>query len=453
MLIVVATAEFLTTFMVSSINIALRAIDDEWHVSAVTLSWISMAYILTVAAFIMPAGRLADLTGRRRFFGLGMVGFTVLTFVSAFAPSSSVLIALRLLTGAATAMLYACTAALITVAYPPEKRGRGLGVQVAGVYLGFTLGPLLGGIIIDSLGWRWVFIFVGALGAINSLLSWWGLRGVEWREPKRARFDVTGSFAWALALIALLIGLSLLPETLGWVLVAAGACGIAGFLRWETRAQDPILNLGLFRESRVFAYSNAATFIGYAGTTAMTFLLSLYLQYNMGLTARQAGVMFVAGSIVQTVFSPIAGRLADRAQARFVAAAGLVFCVLGLGGLAFLGSATAYWYVVLMMCVQGLGFAFFSSPIMHAIMGSVDRRYAGAASATVATMRMTGQNISMGLATVLLSVFVGRHAIDRVADLPNLLTSIRVTFVILAVLCVFGAGAALVGPRREQGGA
>jgi MFS family permease len=199
----------------------------------------------------------------------------------------------------------------------------------------------------------------------------------------------------------------------------------------------------------VFVYSNAAIFASYAATYAVTFMMSLYLQYNLGLTAKMAGYLLVTAAAVQTVFSPAAGRLADRTPARFVAAAGMAVCVLGLGALAFLGSATAHWYIVAALGVQGLGFAFFSSPIMHAIMSTVDRRYAGVASATVSTMRMTGQNISQGLATLLLSVFVGRHSIET-ADYPNLLTSVRVIFAIMAALCIFGVGAALVGPRKEE---
>jgi EmrB/QacA subfamily drug resistance transporter len=448
-LLVVAAAEFLTTFMVSSVNIALPAIDDEWHVSAVTLSWISLAYILAAAALLMPAGRLADLKGRKRLFVAGMIVFTIFSFASVFAPSASVLILFRVLQGVGTAMLYACTVAMVALAYPPETRGQAIGIQVASVYLGLTGGPLLGGVIIDNLGWRFLFLIVGALGVVVCLFAGWGLRGVEWREPKRARFDVPGAIAWAVALTMLLIGFSLLPEVLGWVLIAAGAGGITGFLWWETRAPDPMLNVALLRGNRVFAYSNAAIFINYAATFAPTFLMSLYLQYNKGLTAQDAGLLLVTGTVVQTVFSPVAGRLADRIQARFLAAAGMALSVLGLGAFVFLGAATAYWYIITTLCVLGLGLAFFCTPIMHVIMGSVDRSQAGVASATIATMRMTGQNISQGLATLLLSIFVGRHSIEAV-DYPNLLTSIRVTFAIMAVLCIFGVGASLVGPRRAK---
>jgi EmrB/QacA subfamily drug resistance transporter len=452
MVLLVATAAgFLSTFMVSAVNIALPVIEQEWHVSAVTLSWISLAYVLTGAALLMPAGRLADLYGRKRFFILGMIAFTVFTFAAVFAPSAPVLILIRLLQGLSTAMLFSCTVAMVTLAYPPESRGRALGLQVAGVYLGLTLGPLLGGVIIERLGWRYVFVFVGVLAALDCILAVWWLKGIEWRETKRARFDIAGSLAWAGSLVVLLVGFSLLPGALGWVLIAVGAAGIGSFIWWETRVPDPVLDVDLFRKNRVFAYSNAATFINYAATAAMTFLMSLYLQYNRGLTAEMAGLVIVCNAAVQSLFSPVAGRVADRRPARYVASAGMAVCVIGLGSLVFLGENTPYWYIITMLSILGLGFAFFSTPIIHSIMGSVHRRYTGVASATIATLRMTGQNISLGIATLVLAVVVGPHEIGP-EDYSNLLASIRITFAIFTVLCIFGTAASLVGPRKEEGG-
>jgi EmrB/QacA subfamily drug resistance transporter len=448
-LVVVATAEFLTTFMATAVIVAIPAIDKQWGISTVTQSWLTLGLILAVAALLMPVGKLADLFGRKRMFVSGMVAFAVIATASAFAPSASVLIMFRLLLGASTAMLYACTTALASLAYPLEKRGWALGVMVTGTYLGLTTGPVLGGVITGALGWRWVFVFTGIFAAINALLSWWGMRGIEWREPKEGHFDIMGSLLWAVALTTLLVGLSLLPGVLGGALIMVGVVGVTAFAWWETRASEPILNLDLFRESRVFTFSNVAVFINYAAVFAVTFVLSTYLQYNRGLSGEQAGLVLIATPIVQTIFAVVAGRLADRVQARLLAAAGMAVCVVGLGSLAFLGRDTAYWYIGLMLGVLGLGFAFFSTPIMHSVMGSVERRYSSVASATIATMRMTGQNVSMGIVTVVLAVVVGRKAIE-VADHANLLTSVRLIFAILAGLCVLGVAAALVGPRKSE---
>jgi EmrB/QacA subfamily drug resistance transporter len=450
-LIVTTLAGFLSTFMASSINIALPLIESEFHASAVALSWIPLAYILAAGAVLMPVGRISDLYGRMRIFVWGLMVFTVVAFASAFSPSVLVLIVLRGIQGLGAALVFATFTALIILAYPPETRGRALGLNVAGVYLGLTLGPVLGGIIIHNIGWRGLFYIVSGLGVINWALPVWKLRGVDWREPKRARFDVLGSVMYALALSSLLLGFSWLPGLLGVLLIVVGAAGLSAFLWWETRAADPVLNVDLLRHNRVFAYSNVATFINYAATFAMTFLMSLYLQYTRGLNPQTAGFVLVAGTFVQAAFSPVAGRLADRVQARLVASAGMALCVLGLLALVFLSETTPYWYIITVLCVLGLGFAFFSSPIMSAVMGSVEKRFVGVASATVSTMRLAGQNISLGVATLVLAIVVGRHAIGP-GDYVHLLTSVRICFAIFTALCVLGVGAALVGPRREKAG-
>ena len=150
---------------------------------------------------------------------------------------------------------------------------------------------------------------------------------------------------------------------------------------------------------------------------------------------------------MQATLSPAAGRLADRVRPRYVATAGMALCVPGLLALGFLGDSTPYWYVITMLCLLGLGFAFFSSPITHAVMGSVEKRQVGVASATLAAMRLVGQNLSLGIATLVLAVEVGRQAIQP-SDDPQLLASVRISFFIFAALCVVGVAASIVGPRR-----
>jgi MFS family permease len=282
---------FLVTFMASSINIALPLIEEEFHVSAVTLSWISLSYILVAGATLLPVGRIADLYGRVRIFIVSMVILTVIAFASAFAPSAAILIALRAVHGVGLAMGAATSIALVILAYPPESRGKALGLSVAGVYLGLTLGPVLGGLIVHNLGWRALFLVVGALGLVNVGLPLWKLRHVEWREPKTARFDILGSVVYAVSLTAVLLGFSLLPALFGAVSIAAGIGGLAVFLWWETRAADPLLHIDLFRRSRVFAFSNIAALIGYSATSTMLFLMSLYLPNTTGGSTRRRPVL------------------------------------------------------------------------------------------------------------------------------------------------------------------
>lgn len=446
-LLVVTTAGFLTTFMASALNVALPEIEAELKFNAVTLGWVQLAYILGAVAVLMPMGRLADAYGRKRLFLVGTSAFSILVLAASLAPTDETLIALRLLQGFSTGVLFACTTAMVTLAYPLEVRGRALGLQVAGVYLGLTLGPVLGGLITGALGWRYIFVVVGAVGVIDTLVVLWRLAGVEWRESRPASFDIRGSVVWAMALSVLLIGFSLIPGATGWVMIAAGAAGLVGFVLLETKTSDPVLNIDLFKRSRVFAFASMATFINYAATYALTFLMGLYLRYNKGLGPEAAALVLITMAVAQTAVSPISGRLSDRVPARYVATAGMTVCVVGLAAFIFLGADSPYWFIIPTLFVLGVGFGFFATPIIHTIMGSVDRRYTGIASANIGTMRLTGQSMSIGLATLVFAVVLGPTPVDQ--DLPDLLKAVRITFAIFTALCMIGVAASLVGPRKD----
>ena len=443
---------FIITFMSSGINVGLTKINEDFHVSAVFLSWISLSMVLVSAAVLLPFGRLADVYGRMRFLVAGMIIFSVASFASALAPSANVLLALRMLTGISLAIGSATAPALVILAYPLETRGRALGWSVAGVYLGITLGPVLGGFIFEAVGWRNFFYILGAVNLVNVILPVWKLRRFEWREPKKGRFDLVGSVVYAIGLVALLLGFSLLPSITGALAFAGGLVALAGFLWWETHANDPLLPVTLLRHNRVFAFSNGAVFVNYAATAAMSLLMSYYLLINRGLSPGMTGLVLAAGSFVQALFSPVAGRLADRVPARYVASAGMGLTVLGLLALIFLGPATPYWYIILFLCILQIGFAFFSTPITYSIMGSVDKSRVGIASATISAVRQAGMNLSLGLATMLIAIYVGSVKIQP-ENYPQLrgplLTTIRVSFVIFTALCVLGIAASLVGPKRE----
>jgi MFS family permease len=446
---------FIVTFMASGINVGLTAMNDDFHVSAVYLNWISLSMVLVSAAVLLPFGRLADVYGRMRFFIMGMLIFSVASFASALAPSAGVLLALRMLTGVSLAIGSVTAPALVILAYPLESRGRALGWNVAGVYLGITLGPVLGGLMFDPAGpgWRSFFYILALVNLVNVILPIWKLRHLEWREPLKGPFDVAGSLLYAIGLVLLLVGFSLLPGLSGVVSLALGVAVLAGFLWWESRAADPLLPVKLLRRNRVFAFSNGALFVNYAATAAMSLLMSYYLIIERGLPQRAAGLVLAAGSLVQAISSPVAGRLADRFAARYVASTGMGLCVVALFALIFLGPDTSYWYIIVALCVLGLGFALFSTPITYTIMGSVDKEYVGVASATVAAVRQAGMNLSYGVATMLIAIFIGSIRLEP-ENYPQvrepLLTTIWVGFTIFTVLCAIGIVASLVGPRKGE---
>jgi MFS family permease len=447
LLVAITLGGFLGAFAVSATNIALPLIQSEFGLSAAGLSWIPLAYVLATAAALMPMGRIADMSGHKRSLVWGLRAFTILMLATALAPSAGALMGLRAAQGIAGAVVITSSTAILTLAYPPEERGRVLGLFAAGPYLGLMLGPVIGGIIVQNGGWRVLFLAAGTLSAANCLIPIWGLSGMEWRVPRRYPFDSLGAVLHAASLPSLLLGFTLMPTGRGTILMVAGLLGISAFLWWETRAADPLLNLRLFQHNRVLGFSNLAALVNYAATAGVVFLMSLYLQYTRGLSPQSAGLVLLAGALVQAAFSPIAGRAADRANARFVASGGMALCVLGLLGLVFVGTATPYWYIVSMMCLLGLGFAFFASPITYVVMGSVAPRHVGMASSTLATVRWTGNNLSIALAGMILAAVVGGETIEP-GDYPLVLPAVRMSYVVFTALCAVGLIALLLGPER-----
>ena len=448
-LAVATLASFLTPFMGSATNVALPVIGREMGKGAVALSWVATAYLLSAAVFLVPFGRLADIHGRRRIFLGGLAVYTATSAFCALAPSFPWLVAGRVAQGLGGAMIFGTGVALLTSIFPPGRRGFALGVNVAAVYLGLSLGPPVGGLLTQQLGWRSVFAANVLLGGLATAMAARGLVG-EWRESPGERFDGPGALLYGLGLSALMYGLSRLPSAAGAALVALGGLALAAFVAWERRAAHPLLDVALFARNRVFAFSNLAALVNYAATFAVGFLLSLYFQSVRGLGPQAAGGLLAAQPLVQTAVSPFAGRVSDRVDPRIVASWGMGLIALGLALLAFVGKATPAAFVVACLVLLGAGFGLFSSPNTNAVMGSVEKRSYGVASATLATMRLAGQMLSMGVASLVLALSVGGEAVgpERAA---GFVAGMRAAFLLYAGLCVAGVFASLARGSSSRG--
>ena len=440
-LLVTTAGSFLTPFLGSAVNIALPAIGTEFAMNAVQLSWVATAFLLAAAVFLVPFGKLADIHGQKKIFLAGMFLHLVSAILMLQVASAGWLIAFRVIQGVGSAMIFGTSVAVLTSVYPPGERGRALGINVAAVYTGLSSGPYLGGLLNQNFGWRSIFLASALLSAAIILLTLWKLSD-EWVGARGEKFDLPGSLLYGLMLVAVMYGIMQLPSLLGAGLIGSGSLLLLVFVRWESRLESPVLNMRLFRENRVFALSNLAALINYGATYAVSFLLSLYLQYIQGLSPQRAGLVLVAQPAMQAVFSPLAGRLSDRVDSRVVASTGMALITLGLGGLAFLGAGTPLALIVPLLMLLGFGFALFSSPNTNAVMGSVERRFYGVASATLGTMRLSGQMFSLGIAALVFAVVIGRVPITP-ENHPAFILSVRVAFAIFAILCFAGIFASL----------
>jgi EmrB/QacA subfamily drug resistance transporter len=440
-LVIAALGSFLTPFMGSSVNIALPDIGKEFAINAVLLGWVATSYLLAAAMFLVPFGRLADIYGRKKIYVSGISLYTLFSLLSALAGSTAALISFRVLQGMGSAMIFGTGMAILTSVFPPRERGKALGINVAAVYSGLSLGPLLGGLMTQHWGWRSIFLANVPLGLVVVALVIWKLKG-EWAEAKGERFDFTGSVIYSIALVSIMYGFSLLPSLPGAWLTLAGVLGIAAFIKWESRVQNPVLDVNLFRRNTVFALSNLAALINYSATFAVAFLLSLYLQFIKGLTPQDAGFILVSQPVVMAVFSPFAGRLSDRIEPRIVASIGMALTTAGLGLLTFLNAGTPLAFIFTSLILLGFGFAFFSSPNTNAVMSAVERRFYGVASGTLGTMRLLGQTFSMGVAMLIFAVYMGKVQITP-EHYPLFTASVKMSFAIFAVLCFGGIFASL----------
>ena len=440
-LLVATLTSFLTPFMGSSVNIALPSIGREFNMNAVLLGWIATSYLLAAAMFLVPFGRIADIYGRKRIFINGILTYAVSSFLSSVAPSAVWLLAFRVLQGIGSAMIFGTGIAILTSVYPAGERGRVLGINVAAVYSGLSLGPFLGGFLTQHLGWRSIFFLNVPLSLIIIAFVLWKLKG-EWAEAKGEKFDLTGSIIYILTLPAMMYGLSLLPATAGVWLILLGVLGLIALAKWEMKVKSPVLDMNLFRNNTVFAFSSLAAFINYGATFAIGFLLSLYLQYTKGLDPQHAGFILVSQPAVMALFSPLSGRLSDKIEPRIVASIGMGFTAMGLFLFTFLNSNTGIPFVVISLIVVGFGLALFSSPNTNAIMSSVEKRFYGVAAATVGTMRLTGQMFSMGISMLVLALYMG-HAQVSPENYPLFLKSTKSAFIIFTALCFAGIFASL----------
>ncbi len=434
---IVSVTSFMSTFLISSVSIALPAIEYSFHLDAVKLSWVVTAFLLATAMFLLPIGKWGDLKGIRLFFKLGVTLFTLSSIACGFSPSGFWLIFFRFIQGIGAAFTSTTGPAILVSAFLPKFRGRVIGIAVSSVYSGLAFGPFMGGILTELLGWRYIFFAASLLGVIMMLMTFGFLGKDEARPTGNSKLDMKGTLLYMLGLTSLVYGSTILPSKLGLILLASGTSALILFWIIESKSKLPVIETKLYTQNRLFAFSNLAALINYSATFAIIFLLSLYLQKIQHLMPREAGTILIAQPITMAIFSPLAGRLSDKIQTRYISSLGMFMCTIGLAAFALLSISTPIWVVVCLLIWVGLGFALFSSPNMSTIMGSVNKSQLGLASGSAATMRVIGQITSMTIATFFFAILFGKKAVTAVSD-DLFISALRWGFISFSIISVVG---------------
>ncbi len=447
-LVVITMASFLFPFMGSAVNVAIPYIGEYFNMDVVTTNWIATSFLLAAAVLSVPFGRLADIFGRRKLFVWGLIGYTVTSFLCGMAWSTEILLIARVLQGISGSMYSGAAMAIIISVFEPGERGRALGITTASVYLGLSFGPFIGGLLIQKLSWRSIFLITVPVCLFILFLILLKIKG-EWAEAKGERFDMFGSLLYAIIIFSFVYGFSILPGFTGTTLLIVFIVSMLIFIYWENRQEYPILDLKLFTQNRTFAFSNLAALINYCSTFAVIISLSMYLKNIKSLDPLHVGLILVTQPICQALLSPTAGKLSDRIDPRIVASIGIGIIACGLFLFTGLEQDTDLPHIILALAVLGVGYAFFSSPNANAIMSSIPRKYLGVGSSVMGTMRITGQTLSMSISTLIFSIYVGNKSIVP-ETYPAFMKSIRVAFTIFMILSILAVFASLARGKSEH---
>lgn len=454
---------FMTSLDSSILNIAIPAISLDLKASFEVVQWVPIIYLLVMAITLIGFGRLSDLHGRKQFFLIGLILFTVSSFLSAIATSGEMLIVFRAAQGIGSSFIAAIAPSMITESFPRQETGKAMGINVAAIYLGLVIGPVIGGILIQILTWRSIFFINVPIGAVLLVIGFLKLNKSE-REIKGESFDVAGTIFFGTFLALLLIALTL-GNGLGWTSITiialffASILSLVIFIFVDTKINFPMLKLSLFRRNRMFATANIAALFNYIATNGVTFLLSIYLQAILAMHPAIAALLLLPTPLMMTIFSPLSGKLSDKFGTRILCSVGMGIMAFGLIILIFTIVYFPIVFILLSLSILGVGIGLFSSPNQSAIMKSVEKKDLGIAAGTLSTMRVVGQSVSVALLSAILVVFIPSTILNIILSLGTIaidatirsqfLSGMLASFVAAIIICALGAIISMIRGKEQ----
>ncbi len=437
---------FVTPFLASSVNIALPSIQRSFGCDNLILNWVVSSYLIVIPMLLVPFGRIADSVGHKKIFTCGMCVFVVGSVLCGISTGIYQLIGYRVIQAAGAAMQFSSAVSLIMHEYSEGERGKALGLNVTCVYIGLSLGPVLGGLIVQHIGWRSIF-FINATLCSSLVLLMSGILKNDFSSGRRIDMDIRGTVLYSLSIVSVMFGFGTLPSPTGVILIIVGVILGTSFLRIEMSTNSPVLQVRLFRKNRIFVFSSLAALINYSATFAIGYLLSLYFQYACEFTPSKAGMLLLVQPLTQALFSPIAGRMSDKFDPGRLASIGMGIITVGLLCLSFLTMQTTPRFIVIDLAFMGLGFALFSAPNTNAAMSAVDKAHYGIASSIFGTVRLLGQMSSMAIVMLAASIHMGKVKISA-GNIDTFMQTIRTDFAIFTILCAIGIFFSLVRGKR-----
>ncbi len=395
----------------AAVNVAIPSMASDLSASAAQVGWLPTIYILCNVAALLPMSKLADIHGRKKIFVLGLVFNCIAAGSAGFSDSIEIILFWRFIQGLAAAMIFGTGIAIISQEVPSNKRGWALGIVASSVYVGLTIAPAIGGVLTQHYGWRSVFLFQVPLILllIAFILSY--IRA-EWTSDTPGKFDWKGTVLFGAFATSLVIGMSELPSIIGIALILLSVLAMLFFVMHQRRSSSPLIRVQLFVEKPIFSYSLGSSFFMYGSNFATFFLISLYLQLILQLTPIVSGNILLLQALAMAFVAPIAGKLSDKFQARYIATTGTLIVFLGYCLMRQIDETTSSYYVGTALFIIGIGFALFSTPNNNAIMGSVSKNEIGVASSSMNLARTIGNLVGMSVVNLILHLVIGKQPLS-----------------------------------------
>lgn len=415
-----AVATVVEASHLGAVNIALPTIAENFDSDLPTVQWVTLGHLLAISGLLLPMGRFSDMVGRKRVFLWGMIALSLGSALAGFAPNLTTLILFRVLQGVGPAMIIANQMAIVTALFPDRERGTALGLNMLSVGVGLVSGPALGGLMVNTMGWRFVFFVYAPLGALCVLPALVVLDDGRLRQGiarlRRGTFDWLGAALSALALLVFLLAMTN-GHRLGWdsplILTGlAGSVGLLGcFVWWELRTPSPLFDLTFFK-APLFSIGVAGRGVFFLAAASPLFLMPFYLQGVAGHSPGRAGLIMASFSLTTIIGAPIGGSLTDRFGWKPVAVGGATLASVGLLLLSRITAGTPLVQVVVLLVAQNAGYAVFIVPINSAVLGSVERSRHSVVVAFLQLLRNAFTVTGIAVATVIVTAAMAARGVE-----------------------------------------
>ncbi len=411
---------YMSTLDASIVNISLPTILRSLHTNLTAAAWVVVAYLIIITGCLLVMGRFADLFGQRRVYLLGLLTFTGGSALCGLAPTIYFLIGSRMIQGLGASALMAIGPAIVITAFPEEEQGQALGILGSVVSAGFLTGPLLGGFLVEHVGWRSIFFINLPIGAIGILLSWQTLE--DSRSSIKARLDLLGALLLFLFLTSLMLFLNRVgqgpsPQLWGWLFLSLSCLGL--FMVVELRSSSPLVDLRLFR-NRLFISSLGASLLSFWIGGAHTFVAPFFLQNILGFSPSKVGLLIFPVSVAVMIVAPLGGKLSDRIGVRVPATIGLILTSLTIFSFVFLKTAVSNYDILWRQIVLGIGIGLFNPANNSAIVSSLPREKVRFASSLLALARNLGIVVGVAFAELVVALGASADPLKKGGGSPSL---------------------------------